>query len=518
MSRSSANDGDRYDTVVVGAGLGGLTAGATLARAGRDVLVLERHSVPGGCATTFQRMDFEFEVSLHEIEGLDEHDIKRELFDSLGLLEELNFEPVPEFYRYSRGDQELVVPHGREAAIERLTSEFPHEEAGIRRFFEVIMSIRESMSRFPLSGSLPLRRLLTFPLGNWTFLRYRTTTLGAFLDDIIEDEELKLVLTANLGYYHDDPYSMSLPFFAAAQGGYFAGGGYYVTGGSQTLSDHLAAEIEAHGGTVRMGRLVTDLVVEDGEIAAVRHERSRPGTTETTGRERQTTPTEAVVANAAIPLVADELLPERYGRQLADRIEDWEVAPSLTTLYLGFETPPCDLGCEQYSTVLQHPETETLADAAEGRDSSYGRRTLNFVDYSQVDTGLTDDGKAVGAVSTVDYLDSWTGLTDAEYRRKKVHVRDVLLRRLGDQYPRLPDVVEHAELATPKTIHRYTLNPGGSAYGFAQTPGQSLLNRRIETPVPNLRFASAWGFPGGGFTGAMASGYRAATALLQSRD
>jgi phytoene dehydrogenase-like protein len=139
---------------------------------------------------------------------------------------------------------------------------------------------------------------------------------------------------------------------------------------------------------------------------------------------------------------------------------------------------------------------------------------LSFVDYSQIDAGLVESNKAVGSITTIDYLEEWDGLTDAEYREKKQRVTDVLLRRLGEQFPDLPPAVSHAELATPKTIRRYTLNPAGSAYGFAQIPGQSMLRRRFDSPVSGLAFASAWSFPGGGFTGAIAAGYRAATTAL----
>ena len=60
-----------YDVIVVGGGLGGLTAGAKLAKEGRKVLLIEQHDRPGGCATTFKRRDFIMEVGLHEMDGLD---------------------------------------------------------------------------------------------------------------------------------------------------------------------------------------------------------------------------------------------------------------------------------------------------------------------------------------------------------------------------------------------------------------------------------------------------------------
>lgn len=508
-----AADG-RHNAVVVGAGLGGLVAGAKLARAGQDVLVLEQHSIPGGCATTFDRRDFEFEVSLHEIDGFDENDVKRDIFEELGVLDDLSFEPIPEFYRYRRGDRDVVVPHERGAACERLTDEFPDEADGIREFYDVVVAMREALLDFARSGDRSLGSLLSFALRNRTFVRYRNATLGDFLDDLFDSAAPKRVLTANLGYYHDDPYSLSLPFFAVAQGGYVTSGGYYLTGGSQELADNLAATIESAGGTVETGRRVTDVLVSDGAATGVRHERSRSGTAATTSEDVRTERADAVVANAAVPLVADELLPSVHGNRLAEQFADWELAPSLSTLYLGFETPPCELGVDHYSTVLQHDCVETLADLASVQRESFGHRTLTFVDYSQIDADLAPDDKAVGAVSTVDYLGEWTGLTDAEYRAKKGYVTDVLRRRLEAEYPQLSAAVEHAELATPKTIQRYTLNPGGTAYGFAQTPSQSLYDRQIESPVSNLSFASAWTFPGGGFTGAILSGYLAADEML----
>lgn len=503
-------DGDSYETVVVGAGLGGLTAGARLAQAGRDVLVLEQHSIPGGCATTFPRLDFDFEVSLHEIDGLDEGDPKREIFDQLHISEELSFEPLPEFYYYERGDREIVMPHDREVTIERLVERFPEEEAGIRRYFDVITSMYEAMQDVPLTGDLSLTDKATFPIRHRTFLRYRNTTVGEFFDETFDDEELKLLLAAVLPYYHDDPYSLSFPVFAVGQATLLAGGGYYIEGGSQALSDHLASVIEDNGGTLEFERLVTDLVVEDGAVTGVRHEHVR------TGDEARTETAESVVANAAIPLVADELLPDRYGDRLSEQVGDWEYAPSMTNLYIGFERPPSELGCDHYSTVIQDTAIESLSDVMTYRRGSFGKRTINFVDYSQVEADLAPGEKSVGVLTTLDYLSEWTGLTDAEYREKKARVKEVMLRRLGEKYPRLPDAVEHAELATPKTLQGYTRNPGGTPYGFAFTPSQSGLDRQIEPPVEDLEFASVWTYPGGGFTGATIAGYRAAESLLSN--
>ena len=83
-----------YDVVVIGAGNAGLTSAAYLARKGLRVLVLERHNVPGGSATSFCRGRFEFEVSLHQICGIGTEKAPgplRNLFQRIGVLDKLEF-------------------------------------------------------------------------------------------------------------------------------------------------------------------------------------------------------------------------------------------------------------------------------------------------------------------------------------------------------------------------------------------------------------------------------------------
>ena len=87
-----------YDVIVIGSGLGGLTAGALFARAGHRVLILERNAEFGGAATTYQHGSLTIEASLHET--TDPHnprDWKSRAFRALGILDDLEFVPVGDF-------------------------------------------------------------------------------------------------------------------------------------------------------------------------------------------------------------------------------------------------------------------------------------------------------------------------------------------------------------------------------------------------------------------------------------
>lgn len=502
----------QYDVIVIGAGLGGLTAGAKLAKEGKKVLLIEQHVVPGGCATTFKRRDFSVEVGLHEMDGLDKNDRKIKIFEDLGVFNGVEFVRVPEFYRFINPRVDIVVPDDYRKAIEVLVKRFPNEERGIRRFFKVVMGIYNEVNRLPREKWKFIALLPVFPIFFKNVMLRENATLGPFLDSIIEDEDLKLVLLGNLGYYHDNPYTMSLLVYGVAQGSYFSGGGHFIKGGSQKLSDYLAGVIERYGGEVLLRQLVTSIITKDNRAIGVRYRKTSGKDTEV-----QEAFGDFIVANAAIPNVVNDLLPQSETRdRLASVVAQQQISCSLISVYLCFKRPPKEMGNKYYSTFIAGEDVSSQSQLVEGYRADWSKRGFVFVDYSQIDSQLTPGNKGLGAICTLDYLSDWEDLSREEYRAKKEEVAQVFIDRLDKLIPGIKEEIELYEVGTPKTIKRYTLNPEGTAYGFAQIPKQAGRKRiQRKSPIENLYFASAWAMPSHGFSGTIIGGYSCAEEILR---
>jgi len=476
----------KYDIIIVGGGLGGLTAGAKLAKAGKSVLLIEQHDRVGGCATTFMRKGFTLEVGLHEMDGLHPGDMKSKIFRDLGILEKVDFIKVPEFYHFTNGQHSVTISHDPADVKERLSALFPEDRPGIEAYFDLILNIRQLIRNNELDPD---------------------STIGTFLDDKIRNEELKLMLLGNLGYFHDDPYTLALSYYAMAQNAYYTGGGSFIRGGSQQLSDALADVIRNNGGEVLVDHLVTRILIEDERAIGVHFESNHT-------RIQQTAHASDIVANASIPQVVEYLLPMNYG-SYSTTYSRLRAGASLLTVYFGFRKPLATLGHHHYSTFVFDPEVDHQRKILTNNRGSYEKRSFTFVDYSQIDAGLAPAGKAVGAICCMDYTRDWDGLNRDEYRLKKNEVEKIFRKRLNDLIPGIEHLIEYCEVGTAKTIKRYTLNPEGAVYGFAQSPER--LRTNIPSPVENLHFASAWSPTGGGFSGAIFSGYLAAMDVIRKR-
>jgi phytoene dehydrogenase-like protein len=511
--RSKINN---YEAIIIGGGLGGLVSGAKLAKEGKKVFLIEQHNIPGGCATTFRRKDYTMEVGLHEMEGLsDEHDPKRMIFDNLGVFDNVDFIRLPEFYRFVSPDIDIVIPDNPEDAIKTLVKAFPEEEKGIKKFFKKIYAIRnEACKTLPLG--LPrwkLNMLLPFfPMiyPNLTINIY--SILGKFLDSITQNDALKLILAANTGYYHDDPYTMSLIFFSVAQGGFYKSCSF-IKNGSQKLSDYLSRAITDNGGKVLLSHLVTGILTEKGMAVGVEYQENKKSST-----EKHKAYARAVIANTAIPNIPS-MLPESDRKPLINKVNGLNESCSLLAIYIGFRKEIKDLGNKYYSTFVFDESVKKLSDMTDNFHGDFEKRSFIFTDYSQVDSGLAPEGKSVGSICTVDYLPDWENLSEKEYKNRKEEVAQIFFNKLEKLIPGIKNEIECYEVGTPKTIRRYTLNPAGTAYGYAQTPGQAGIFRpHVKSPVKNLYFASAWSVPGGGFTGAILSGWFCANAVLRNLD
>ncbi|MHA2032470.1 MAG: phytoene desaturase family protein [Candidatus Kariarchaeaceae archaeon] len=488
---------DQYEAIVIGAGLGGLTAGAKLAKEGKQVLLIEQHNKVGGCATTFKRKGRTFEVGLHEMDGLkNKNDFKIKLFQELGVFDNVEFIQVPEFYRFKKGDIDIVVPHGITKAIETFTKAFPNEEKAIKTFF---------LDDLPVFSQGNMERIVKFAM----------TSVGDYLDDLTTNESLKFALTGNIGYYHDDPYSLSLIVFLGAQYSYFTGGGHFIKGGSQSLSDYLAKVITDNGGDVILNHLVTEILVEDDTAIGVKYSRKR---SKANSNEEKESFGKVIIANAAIPNVVNKLLGDRMkDTEYLNMINSLELPCSLFSIYLSFSQPPSTVGSKHYSIFILSDKVNSLKEVISiEKSGDHSKKGFTFTDYSSIDSKLSEKGY-IGVICGIDYLENWINLDEDEYKKKKEELIEIYLDRFDEVFPGIKGIIDYAELGTARTMVSYTQNPAGSAYGFAQTVPQVNPQLRAQIrniPVKNLFFASAWA-SSGGFSGAISTGNKCANKILK---
>lgn len=509
---------DTYDAVVIGAGVGGLTAGALLARAGKRVLVVDGHTVAGGNATVFRRRRWLFDVGLHYVGDCGPDGMIPRALRLAGAAPVPFREMDPDgFDTFLFPGFTFRVPRGLDPYRERLVAAFPSEARGIDRYVRVL---RETWSVLAGTGG-PLRNALRLWRARFA-LRHSIGSLGAFLDSCTQDPLLRAVIAGQSGTYAQPPSRASL-FMHSVVVAHYAAGAYYPEGGGQVIADHLADAIERQGGSILLLTRAERILVERGRVTGVEL------VSHHLGRLRLRAP--IVVSNADLKRTLLDLVgPEHLQPGSVRRAERWEMSPSQGVLYLGLSR---DLRAEgkpntnlwvfpdadvegQYAAAREerfHPapfvyvSTATLKDPHNPKLAPPGHTNLQLMTIAPASPaawGTTPEAHRSGAYREAD-----------GYLRAKEELVERLLAQTERALPGLRESIVFREVSTPLTHTRYTGSSGGTSYGLALTPEQSLHKRPAGTcEVRGLFLCGASLRNGHGIAGSMMSGVFAAGAAL----
>jgi prolycopene isomerase len=496
---------ERYDALVIGAGLGGLAAAARLARAGLRVRCFERHVQPGGYATTFVRGRFEFEVSLHALSGIGRPGRRGTLWpilEELGITERVRFLPLQPLYRSVAPGMDLRVPPDAEGAIDALGRAFPAERDGFRSLIDRFLAVRdEALDATKAGRGEPgvVEALARYP----RLAHAATVPLGAVLDRELHDPLAKLALCQLWGYFGLPPSRLSLLYFAVGLASYLRDGAAYPEGKSQSLSNALAEAAETAGGVLTLGRGVRRILVEGGRAVGVETDRG------------ERFEADVVIANvsplsACVDLIGRERVPEPYLR----RIGAAPASLSSVCVYLGLAADRRTFGLDDHEVFVNDSadiESHYRACLGTGRPEAF---LLSC--YDATDPRFSPAGTSTVVLVALADGAAWTRVAPDDYRAAKERIAESLLERAERLYPGLRERIETLSISTPITNMRYTGNPLGAIYGFANTPAQNPAWRpEHRGPLEGLWFCGAWTRPGGGYEPCIESGWQAAGAVLR---
>lgn len=511
---------DDYDAIVIGSGIGGLTTAGLLARAGgRRVLVLERHTEPGGQTHTFRRDGASWDVGVHYIGQLSPGSRGRALLDYLSG-GELRWNRMPQDYdRFVYPGIDLRASADPERYERRLIEAFPEEDKAIRRYFkDVRRAARWTVLGFA-RGMLP--RPAAALLGPVMRLTGRTATgtTRAYLDARIGSPGLKAVLATQWGDYGLPPSRSAFAAHAMIVD-HYRQGGWFPEGGSARIARTFEKGIEQAGGAVRVAQEVTEILTEDGAAVGVRvMDRRGPAPRErihrapvvvssigARGTLTRLLPTDGAIGQATAP-----------ARRILARLG---TGTSAVTVFLRLRESPGSIGIDGgniwVNEDLDHDGVEAHSAALmEGRPRSV------FVSFPSVKSGHPPHTAELISFCGARAFQQWgehpRGRRGAEYSALKQRIATGMLALAETAAPGLSDLVDYMEVSTPLTYEHYTAHPAGAFYGLPASP------QRYTSPPPGPRTAVRGLFLSGqdagslGIMGAMMGGLAAACQVLGPR-
>ena len=443
---------DHYDVVVIGSGLGGLTAANILAREGRSVLLLEQHYKLGGLATWFKRPGGHiFDISLH---GFPYGMVKscrrywsKEIAESIVQLEGVRFDN-PMF--------SLTTSFDRKDFTQLLTTQFGIEQQAVDKFFDTARGMN--------------------------FYDDQAKTTGDLFEEFFPGrEDVVRLLMEPITYANGSTLEDPAITYGIVFSNFMSKGVFVFQGGTDKLVKSMEKVMKENGVDIRINCGVDKINVGTKGVESV----------EVNGR---TIKTDAVVSNANLRSTIFKMVgEEKFDSSFRDAAKEVRLNNSSTQVYMAMhpdDTVPRETGDLLFSSTADRFQTDLLL----SRDIT--SRTFSF--YYPDTRPETKDRTLIVSSTNANYSD-WAGMSKEDYEASKQDLVDTTLDALEKYVPNARERIVHAEAATPLTFEHYTQHDAGASFG---TKFEGLeVSRKLPQQITGLYHAGSCGIIMSGWLG-----------------
>ncbi len=489
-----------YDVIIIGGGLSGLTAASLLAKRKLSVAVIDKNYNPGGSCGVFKRGHVTFDQGSAMLYGFGNKGFNAHRFVFNSLEEPIDIIRHDLLYCVNFKNKRIRFWADVNQFADELSEVFPYEKDNIHRFYRDMLKIYQHvMVETPTYTSADetdpkhaFQSMLKHPASYIRFLSYLNKSARELLSNYFSDPEIfqffdKLTSTYCYATVEEAPAVLAAVMFVDNH----VGGSYYPAGSTLFLPGKLEKVIEENGGDMLLGR----------EAVSIHFENRKPV---------------GVVLDDGIMLNAPYIIYSGTVWNLYDNL----IAPVNTTekrkLWAKSQIPTYP-SVVLYSVVDREviPEDSAPIEMLVGNPEKLDESEVTAYILSIDDKTLCGaDEHTVIAIGPT--FENWDSKDLSSYQSKKQMERERLISVLEKRFPGFTKAVRYAEVATPRTIERYTMKTGGAVAGPKQMLGQHMFYRlHIRTEWDNLFCCGESTVMGTGTPTVTTSGLTAANVLLK---